>query len=140
RALLSVDLRDRVERRVAGEEGNRRVQAAAGEQQEREAGPGLLVVNAHAALVVERAGASAARLQRKHARDGGGCRGRRAGGQQCASLRVHVTSSSGLDRTVAAVGAAESPGRRGGVVDGIDVAGRFRETSQRHVVVNALVL
>src|SRR5215471_9501213 len=75
-AILALELFNRVERRVAGEERNRRVQAAAWKQQERNARPGLLEVNANGALFVELPGSPVARLLSQHAWDGGRRRGR----------------------------------------------------------------
>src|SRR6476660_3400870 len=69
---------------------------------------------------------------------------RRAGlpRRRSAGLKACTTweGSGGRDRTIAAVGAPQSAGGRGGAVDGVDVLRRSRETSQRHVVVDALVL
>ena len=55
-AVLVLELLDRVERRDAGEEGDGRVQAPAGDEQQREAGAGLFVVDADVAFFVERHG------------------------------------------------------------------------------------
>ena len=56
---------DRVERRIgAGEAGDRRVQAAAGDQQQRKAGTGLLIVDANGAFFVKAHGGLPARLLR----------------------------------------------------------------------------
>src|ERR1700681_944735 len=65
-----------VEGRVAGEEGYGRVQSPAGKQHQRETGPGLLIVDANGAFIIELAGSSFARLLSKCARQGGRCRGR----------------------------------------------------------------
>src|SRR4051812_11772014 len=71
-AVFALELLDRVERRVAGEEADRGVQSAAWKQQQREAGTGLLVVDANRARFVKFA---LPRLLGKHARYGS-CRGR----------------------------------------------------------------
>ena len=55
-AVLVPELRDRVERRVSGEVGDGRVQPPAGDEQQREAGAGLFVVDADVAFFVERHG------------------------------------------------------------------------------------
>src|SRR4029077_6032297 len=52
-AVLPLELLDRVERRVASEEANGRVQSAARKQQQREAGTGLLIVDANRASLVK---------------------------------------------------------------------------------------
>src|SRR5258705_13879613 len=70
-AVFALELLDRVERRVAGEEANRRVQSAARKQQQREAGAGLLVVDANRAFFVELA--PVACLLSKQAGHGGPC-------------------------------------------------------------------
>src|SRR5215813_8747411 len=51
-AIFSLELLDGVERRVAGEEANGRVQSTAREQQQREAGTSLLIVNANWAFFI----------------------------------------------------------------------------------------
>src|SRR5436309_11681158 len=61
-AILSLELLNGVEGRVAGEEGYGRVQSPAGKQHQREAGPGLLIVDANGAFFVELASSSFARL------------------------------------------------------------------------------
>src|SRR5215472_16174045 len=52
-AVLVPEIRDRVERRSVRHEFDRRVLAPAGDDEQREAGAGLLVVNADIALLVE---------------------------------------------------------------------------------------
>ncbi len=84
--VLALELLDRVERRAGGEIGDRRVQAAAGDEQQRKAGPGLLVADPHGALLVE--GPLPGRL-RKHARRCRHSGRRRAGREDIASVRVH---------------------------------------------------
>src|SRR5262249_41023949 len=88
-AILALEFLNRVERRVAGEEADRRVQAAAPKQQEREARPGLLEVDAKRGLFVELPRSPAPRLLSKHPWHGGRGRDRSTRCQQRASLRVH---------------------------------------------------
>src|SRR5580765_6353492 len=52
-AVLPIELLDRVKRRTAGEAGDRRVQSSAGNEQKREAGTGLLEVDANSAFFVK---------------------------------------------------------------------------------------
>ena len=88
-AILTLELLDRVERRTAGEEGNRRVQPAARDEQQREAGAGLLEVDANGTFFVGRHGASSLTGLSKHPRYR---RHRGRGGarrQYAASDRVH---------------------------------------------------
>src|SRR5579864_6101809 len=75
-AILSLELRNGVEGRVASEERYCGVQSPAGKQHQRKAGPGLLIVDTNGAFFVERASSSIARLLSKCARQGGRCRGR----------------------------------------------------------------
>src|SRR5262249_11351996 len=77
-AILSLELFNSVERRIAGEEGNGGVQSAAREQHEREAGPDFLIVDANRALFEKLPGSPAAGLLRKSTRHGGGCSHRSA--------------------------------------------------------------
>src|SRR6266851_4166634 len=72
-AILSLELLNGVEGRVAGEEGYGGVQSPAGKQHQREAGPGLLIVDTNVAFFVELASSSFARLLSKCARQGGRC-------------------------------------------------------------------
>src|SRR5271170_6457352 len=69
-AILSFELLNRVEGRIAAEEGYGRVQSAAGKKHQRETGPGLLIVDANGAFFVELASSSIARLPSKGARQG----------------------------------------------------------------------
>jgi hypothetical protein len=73
-----LELLNRVERRVTSEEANGRVQSAARKQQQREAGTGLLIVDADRASFVELA--PLASLLSKYARHGGRCRSCNTGG------------------------------------------------------------
>src|SRR6202171_5644411 len=84
-AILSLELLNGVEGRVAGEEGYGGVQSPAGKQHQREAGPGLLIVDTNGAFFVKLASSSFARLLSKCARQGGRCRGRGARCQYGAS-------------------------------------------------------
>src|ERR1700693_3870375 len=93
-AILSLELLNGVEGRVAGEEGYGRVQAPAGKQHQRETGPGLLIVDANGAFFVELASSFFARLLSKYARHGGRCRCRGARCQDGASGRTHKSVSS----------------------------------------------
>src|SRR6266851_783312 len=86
-AILSLELLNGVEGRVAGEERYGRVQSPARKQHERETGPGLLIVDANGAFFVELASSSFARLLSKYARQGGRCRGAHC--QYGASGRTH---------------------------------------------------
>src|SRR5580704_7927660 len=52
-AILSLELLNGVEGRVAGEEGNGGVQSPARKQHQRETGPGLLIVDTNGAFFVE---------------------------------------------------------------------------------------
>src|SRR5579864_9091609 len=83
-AILSLELLNRVEGRVAREEGYGGIQSPAGKQHQRETGPGLLIVDTNGAFFVELAGYSA-RLLSKSARQGGRCRSRGACCQHIAS-------------------------------------------------------
>src|SRR2546430_1210281 len=67
-AVLAFELSDRIEGISALQAVNRRVQSAAGNQHEREAGPCLLVVDASGPLFEELARPRAARLLRQHTR------------------------------------------------------------------------
>src|SRR6202790_3161655 len=84
-AILSLELLNGVERRVAGEEGYGGVQSPAGKQHQREAGAGLLIIDTNGAFFVELASSSFARLLSECARQGGRCRGRGARCQYGAS-------------------------------------------------------
>src|ERR1700693_1964972 len=84
-AILSLELLNGVEGRVAAEEGYGGVQSPAGKQHQRETGPGLLIVDTNGAFFVELASSSIARLLSKCARQGGRCRGRGARCQYGAS-------------------------------------------------------
>ena len=86
-AVFPFELLDRVEGRIAGEEADGRVQSAARKQQQREAGTGLLVVDANRASFVELA--RFARLLSKQVLHGGRRRGRNPRGQYAASGRIH---------------------------------------------------
>jgi len=89
-AVLSIELLDRVEGAAAGQAGDRRVQSAAGDEQQREAGAGLLIVDANGAFFVEGAGGpSAPGLLRKHARRRRHHRRRGTRFQYFASDRIH---------------------------------------------------
>src|SRR5437870_12211689 len=57
-AVFSLELFDRIKRSAAFQEGDRRVQSPAGNEQQRKAGTGLLVLNANGAVFVERHGSS----------------------------------------------------------------------------------
>src|SRR5215471_18922724 len=72
-AILSLEFLDRVERRVAGEEANSRVQSAAREQHQRKAGTGLLIVDAHGSFFVKLATSLLGWLLSNYARHGGRC-------------------------------------------------------------------
>src|SRR5580693_3684493 len=61
-AILSLELLNGVEGRVAGEEGYGRIQSPAGKQHQRETGPGFLVVDANGAVFIEFAGSCFLRL------------------------------------------------------------------------------
>src|ERR1700676_3550623 len=74
-AILSLELLNGVEGRVAGEEGYGGVQSPAGKQHQREAGAGLLIMDTNGAFFVELASSSFALLLSKCARQGGRCRG-----------------------------------------------------------------
>src|ERR1700676_67971 len=84
-AILSLELLNGVEGRVAGEEGYGGVQSPAGKQHQREAGPGLLIVDTNGAFFVELASSSFARLLSECALKAGLCRGRGARCQYGAS-------------------------------------------------------
>ncbi len=90
-AVLGLELRDRIERRAfAGEPRDRRVQSAAGDQQQREAGAGLLEVDANVAFFVHAHGRSSLPgLLGKHARRGSHGRRRGTCRQYGASDRIH---------------------------------------------------
>src|ERR1700720_2141265 len=77
-AILSLELLNGVEGRVAGEEGDGGVQSSAGKQHQRETGPGLLIPDTNGAFFVELAGSSFARQLSKGAWQGGRCRCRGA--------------------------------------------------------------
>src|SRR5262249_30259190 len=77
-AILSLELLDRIKGRVAGKEGNGRVQPSARKQQQWEAGTGLFIVDPHRASFIELASPSFTRLLSKHSRHCGGCRCRRS--------------------------------------------------------------
>src|ERR1700730_1022395 len=72
-AILSLELLNGVEGRVAGEEGNGGVQSPAGKQHQREAGPSLLIVDANGTFLVELPSSFFARLLSKCIRQGGRC-------------------------------------------------------------------
>src|SRR5271169_2020092 len=84
-AILSLELLNGVEGRVAGEECYGGVQSPAGKQHQRETGPGLLMVDTNGAFFVELASSSCVRLLSKCARQGGRCRCRGARCQYGAS-------------------------------------------------------
>src|SRR5204862_6464419 len=85
-AVLARELPDRVER--APQTADRRVQPAAGDQHQRKAGPGLLIVNPDWASSVELARAAGRGLLREDSR-GGGDHGRcGAGLQDFAASRI----------------------------------------------------
>src|SRR5579864_179647 len=84
-AILSLELLNGVEGRVASEEGYGGVQSPAGKQHQREAGPGLLIVDTNGAFFVELASSCFALLLSKCARQGGRCRCRGARCQYGAS-------------------------------------------------------
>ncbi len=85
-AVLCLELLDRV-KGPAGQGGDRRVQSAAGNDQQREAGTSLLKVNANGASFVETRSLSG--LLSKHLRRGGNRRRRGACCQYIASDRIH---------------------------------------------------
>src|SRR5438270_286433 len=87
-AILALELLDRVERRVAGEERDRCVQSAAGKQHQREPGPGLLIADANGASLVELACPSCGGLASEYAWRRGHRRCRGAGFQNVASCRI----------------------------------------------------
>src|SRR5205823_411055 len=88
-AILSLELRNGVEGRVAAEEGYGRVQSAAGKQHQRETRPGLLIVDAHGAFFVDTpASPFLLGLLTEHARHRGYRRCRGAGCQYVASCRI----------------------------------------------------
>src|SRR6266550_4071187 len=87
-AILSLELLNGVERRVAGEEGYGGVQSPAGKQHQREAGPSLLIPDANGAFFVELATSSFARLLSKYAWHRGHRRCRGPGFQYVASCRI----------------------------------------------------
>src|SRR5262245_48262340 len=66
--IFSLEFLDRIKGGVAGKEGNGRIQSSARKQQQREAGTGLLIVDANWASFVELASPSFARLLCKYAR------------------------------------------------------------------------
>src|ERR1700674_1566282 len=84
-AILSLELLNGVEGRVAGEEGYGGVQSSTGKQHQRETGPGLLIIDTNGAVFVELASSSFALLLSKCARQGGCCRCRGARCQYGAS-------------------------------------------------------
>src|SRR6185503_15035422 len=87
--ILGLELFNRVERRVAREERDGRVQSPAGKQHQRKTGPGLLVADANGASFVEPAGPAASRLLSKCAWHRG--HRRRRGLQYVAPCRIiHV--------------------------------------------------
>src|SRR3989442_10875608 len=87
-AVLSLELLDRVKRTAAGQAGDRRVQSPAGDEQQRKAGTGLLIVDANGAFFVEGHGRSSLpSLLSKHARRCGHGRRRGARFQYLASDR-----------------------------------------------------
>src|SRR5712664_1323417 len=80
-AVLCLELLDRVKGRTAGEVGDRRVQSPTGDQQQREAGTGLLEVDANRAFFVSAHGSSPLlSMLRKQARR---CSQRRRRGARC---------------------------------------------------------
>src|SRR5580700_333783 len=84
-AILSLELLNGIEGRVAGEEGYCGVQSPTGKQHQRETGSGLLIVDTNGAFFVELASSSITRLLSKSARQGGGGRCRRTRCQYGAS-------------------------------------------------------
>src|SRR5439155_7814092 len=89
-AVLSLELLDRVEGIAAGQAGDRRVQPPAGDEQQREAGTGLLIVDANGASFVEGHGnSSLPGLLSNHAWRCGHRRRRGARFQYLASDRIH---------------------------------------------------
>src|SRR6202035_5486281 len=85
-----LELLDRVEGRVAGEEGESRVQSPAGDEQQREAGTGLLEVNANRTSFEDRGGSpSLPGLLSEHARRCGHCRRGGSRREDIASDRIH---------------------------------------------------
>jgi len=88
-AILSLELLNGVEGRVAGEEGYGRVQSPARKQHQRETGPGFLIIDANGAFFVELASSSFFRLLGKYAWYGGRRRCRGARCQYGASGRIH---------------------------------------------------
>src|SRR5581483_10432854 len=84
-AVLAFEIPDRIEGIATFQTVNRRVQAAAGNQHEREAGPCLLVVDADGPLFEELARRGAGRLLRKHTRRRSDGRRRDTGFQYLAS-------------------------------------------------------
>src|SRR6059036_1921596 len=94
-AVLSLELLDRVKGPAAGQAGDRRVQSPAGDEQQREAGTGLLIVDANGAFFVEGHGSSSlSSLLSKHARRCGHRRRRGARFQYLASDRDPGSASS----------------------------------------------
>src|SRR5678815_3749067 len=57
-AVFSLELLDRIERPAAFQAGDRRIQSPAGNEQQREAGTGLLIGDANGAFFVQRHGSS----------------------------------------------------------------------------------
>src|SRR6266704_2466304 len=57
-AVLSLELLDRIKGPATEQAGDRRVQSPAGDEQQREAGTDLLIVDANGAFFVERHGSS----------------------------------------------------------------------------------
>src|SRR3984893_15024313 len=89
-AVLSLELLDRVKGTAAGQAGDRRVQSPAGDEQQREAGTGLLIADANGAFFVEGHGSSSLRsLPTKYPRRRGHRRCRRPRFQYLASDRIH---------------------------------------------------
>src|SRR5262245_50787351 len=89
-AVLAFEIADRIEGIPTLQSVNRRVQSAAGNQHEREAGPCLLVENANGPLFEELARPHAARLLRKYARHRRQGRRRGTRFQYLASDRIHL--------------------------------------------------
>src|ERR1700693_6470483 len=87
-AILSLELLNGVEGRVAGEEGYGGVQSPAGKQHQRETGPGLLIADANGAFFVERASSCFDRLLSKYAWHRGHRRCRGPGFQYVAPCRI----------------------------------------------------
>src|SRR4029450_2525749 len=89
-AVFSLELLDRIERPAAFQAGDRRVQSPAGDEQQREAGTGLLIADANGTFFIERHGISSLPgLLTKHSPRCGHYRCRGARFQYFASDRIH---------------------------------------------------